>query len=217
MVYRTALLAGCVGVAGLLAAPAAAQSADPKWFVRGGVTQLTLADEIDLSVGGVPVDNPGISTKSHYTPTIQMGRVIGENFAIALTAGLPPHIKIMGSKALAPFGTLAETTYGPATLTAQYRPLRQGTFQPYVGAGAAYMIVFSTKDGAFQDVEIDNDLSPALEAGADFMLTERFGIFVDAKKAFLRTQARGTFGGNPVVGNVRLDPWALSAGGTFRF
>lgn len=70
------------------------------------------------------------------------------------------------------------------------------------------MIIFSTKDGAFQEVEIDNDLSPALEAGADFMLTERFGIFVDAKKAFLRTEARGTFGGNPVVGKVRLNPWA---------
>jgi len=217
MVYRTALLAGCVGVAGLFAVPAAAQSTDPKWFVRGGVTQLTLADEISLKVGGVPVDDPGMSTKPHYTPTIQIGRVIGENFAIAFTGGLPPHIKIMGSKSLAPFGTLAETTYGPATLTGQYRPLRQGTFQPYVGAGAAYMIVFSTKDGAFQDVEIDNDLAPALEAGADFMLTDRFGVFVDAKKAFLRTEARGTFGGNPVVGQVRLDPWALSAGATFRF
>lgn len=203
--------------AGLIASPTVAQEADARWFVRGGVTQLTLADEISLKVAGTPVDNPGMSTKSHYTPTIQAGRFIGRNFAVALTVGLPPHIEIQGSKALAPFGTLAETTYGPATLTAQYRPLRQGTFQPYVGAGAAYMIVFSTRDAAFRDVEIDNDLSPALEVGADIMLSRRLGIFVDAKKAFLRTEARGTFGGNPVVGKVRLDPWALSVGGTVRF
>lgn len=204
-----------IAAAGLCASPALAQ--DARWFVRGGVTQLTLADKLTLELAGTPVPDPGISTKSHYTPTIQAGRFIGDNFAVALTAGLPPHISIKGTKTLEPFGTLAETTYGPATLTAQYRPLRQGTFQPYVGAGAAYMIVFSTDDGAFRDVEIDNDLSPALEAGADFMLTPRLGIFVDAKKAFLRTEARGTFGGAPVVGKVKLDPWALSVGGTVRF
>lgn len=197
--------------------PAFAQDVAPRWFVRGGVTQLTLADEITLKVAGTKVDNPGMSTKSHYTPTVQIGHFIGRDFAVALTTGIPPHIAIQGAKALAPFGTLAETTYGPATLTAQYRPLHRGAFQPYVGAGAAYMIVFSTKDAAFRDVKIDNDLAPALEAGADIMLSKRFGIFVDAKKAFLRTEARGTFGGAPVVGQVRLDPWALSAGGTFRF
>jgi outer membrane protein len=79
------------------------------------------------------------------------------------------------------------------------------------------MIVFSTEDAAFRDVEIDNDLSPALEAGTDIMLSERYGLFLDAKKAFLRSEARGTFGGAPVVGKVRLDPWALSAGATVRF
>ncbi len=217
MIYRTALLSGAAAAAGLLAAPAAAQSADTKWFVKGAVTQLTLADELKLTLGGNPVPDPGMSTKSHYTPTVQIGRFVGDNFAIAFTGGLPPHIKIEGSKTLEPFGTLAETTYGPVTLMLQYRPLRQGTFQPYVGAGAAYMHVFSTKDGAFQDVKIDNDLAPALEAGADIMFTRRFGVFVEAKKAFLRTQARGTFGGAPVVGNVKLDPWALSVGGTLRF
>jgi outer membrane protein len=99
----------------------------------------------------------------------------------------------------------------------QYRPLRSGTVQPYVGAGAAYMIVFSTDRRGVPDVEIDDDLSPAVEAGTDIMFNERYGIFLDAKKAFLRTEARGTFGGAPVVGQVKLDPWALSAGGTVRF
>lgn len=215
MIFRSALAASFAAVA--LASPAAAQTADQNWFVRGGVTQLTLADEIDLSVAGTDVPGTALDTKSHYTPTVQIGRFIGSNFAAALTIGIPPHIEINGAGSLEPFGKLAETTYGPATLTLQYRPLREGTFQPYVGAGIAYMLVFSTDDAAFQDVEIDNDLSPALEAGVDIMLTERYGIFLDAKKAFLRTEARGTFGGAPVVGQVRLDPWALSAGAVFRF
>ncbi len=209
--------AACALVATFAASPAAAQGGDEQWFARAGVTRLKLADEIDLTFAGAPVPNAGIRTKAHYTPTVQAGRFIGEHFAVALTVGPPPHIDIQGSDALQPFGKLAETTYGPAVLTLQFRPLRTGTVQPYVGAGAAYMKIFSTKDAAFRDVEIDDDLSVALEVGTDIMFNQRYGIFLDAKKAFLRTEARGTFSGAPVVGQVRLDPWAFSAGATFRF
>src|SRR3546814_19450752 len=91
--------------------------------------------------------------------------MLGNQVAVVLTVGLPPHIEIDGDDALEPFGRLAETTYGPAALMLQYRPIREGTFQPYVGAGACYMIIFSADDGAFRDVEIADDLAPALEIG----------------------------------------------------
>ncbi len=216
MITKTALAAIALATMAQ-SAPAAAQAAESEWFVRAGVTQLTLADEIDLTFAGNPVPGAALETKSHYTPTIQAGRFIGENLAVSLTVGLPPHIEIEGRGALEPFGKLAETTYGPAVLTLQFRPVRTGPVQPYVGAGAAYMIIFSTEDAAFSDVTIEDDLAPALEAGTDIMFNERYGIFLDAKKAFLRSTARGTFGGAPVSGKVRLDPWALSAGLTFRF
>lgn len=217
MMSKTAFAAATMLAAALPAAPAAAQAGDNKWFARVGVTQLTLADGLDLTFAGTPVAGADLETKSHYTPTIQAGRFIGDHLAVSLTVGLPPHIDIQGSGALQPFGKLAETTYGPAVLSIQFRPLRSGTFQPYVGAGAAYMMVFSTTDAAFRDVEIDDDLAPALEAGTDIMFNDRYGIFLDAKKAFLRTETRGTFGGAPVVGQVRLDPWAISAGAVIRF
>lgn len=201
----------------MLPSPALAQGAESDWFVRAGATQLTLADEIDLSLAGTVVPNAGIDTKVHYTSTIQVGRYVARNFAVALTVGVPPHIQVNGRDALQPFGLLAETTYGPGTLTVQYHPLRTGMFRPYVGAGAAYMHIFSTKDGAFQNVEIDDDLAPALEAGTDIMLTPRYGLFLDVKKAFLRTHARGTFGGAPVAADIRMDPWAVSAGVSVHF
>lgn len=203
--------------AGLGATPAAAQDAEPRWFVRGGVIALSLRDKLDLTFAGQPVPGAGLNTETHFTPVIQIGRRIGDHFAIAFTGGIPPHIEIHGRGALEPFGLLAETDYGPMTLTGQFRPVRTGPVQPYVGAGIAYMIIFDTDDAAFRDVEIDDDLSPALEAGADIMLNERFGLFVEGKKAFLRTQARGTFNGLPVVGQVKLDPWAFSGGVTVRF
>jgi outer membrane protein len=215
--FRRSILAAALAGAPLAASPASAQDGEPKWFARAGVTGLDLADKLQLEFAGSPVPGADLSTKTHFTPTVQVGRFIGRNFAISFTGGIPPHIDIQGKGALEPFGKLAETTYGPATLTVQYRPLRTGTFQPYVGAGAAYMLIFDTTDGAFNDVEIDNDLSPALEAGTDIMFNDRYGIFVEGKKAFLRTETRGTFGGAPVVGQVKLDPWAFSAGAVIRF
>ena len=206
-----------MAVAAFAAAPALAQDGEPKWFARAGLTGLDLVDKLQLDFAGSPVPGAGLSTKTHYTPTVQIGRFVGRDFAVSFTGGIPPHIDIQGEGALEPFGKLAETTYGPATLTLQYRPIRTGTFQPYVGAGAAYMHVFSTTDGAFKDVEIDDDLSAALEAGTDIMFSERYGVFIEGKKAFLRTEARGTFGGAPVVGQVKLEPWALSVGGVIRF
>ena len=215
--FTTKTLAIGMFAAALYASPAAAQEAPTNWYVHGGLTRLSLADEIKLNFAGAPVPGADIHTKPSYTPTVQVGRYVGHNVAVSLTVGLPPHIEIQGRGTLQPFGKLAETTYGPCVLTLQYHPVRTGPIQPYIGAGAAYMIIFSTKDAAFQNVRIANDLAPALEAGTDIMIGRRVGLFVDAKKAFLRTTATGTFGGAPVVGKVRLDPWAFTAGVSVHF
>lgn len=204
--------------AGLLCAgPAAAQPADAPWFVKPGISVLHLADQIELSVGGTPVPGADANTKTHYTPSVQFGRFVAPNIAVSAVLGIPPHIDVIGTKALAPFGKLAEATYGPTGVTLQYHPLPNGKVRPFVGAGLAYLLIFSTDDGAFSDVEVDNDLGPVIEAGADVMFSERYGMFVDVKKAFLRTEARGTFGGAPVVSGFKMDPLVVSFGGVVRF
>lgn len=203
---------------GLAAAPAQAQIVDDDdWFAQVGISQLSLADEIDLRAGGTVVPGADIKTETHYTPSVSIGRFIGRNVAVGVTLGVPPKIEIWGKGTLEPFGMLAETTYGPTALTLQYHVNRGGQFQPYVGAGIAYMIVFDADDGSFQDVTIEDDLSPALQIGANYMFTRKLGAFLDVKKAFLRSTARGTFGGAPIEGDVKLDPWVISAGGTVRF
>jgi outer membrane protein len=56
-----------------------------------------------------------------------------------------------------------------------------------------------------------------IEAGVEIMVSERWGFFVEAKRAFLNTEARGSFAGMPVVGQVGLGPWGGSAGISLRF
>ena len=217
MLKKMLLIGACVAPF-ISAAPASAADGDATWFIRPGITALDLADNVvTLTAGGAVVPGADMTTETHFTPTVQVGRFIAERFAVSLTVGLPPHIEAQGAGSIAPFGKLAELTYGPATLTGQFRPIRRGPVQPWIGAGAAYMIIFSTEDAAFQDVEIDNDLAPVIELGTDIMVSERWGFFIEAKRTWLRTEARGTFGGAPVVADINLDPWAFSGGLTLRF
>ncbi len=188
-----------------------------KWTIRAGLSSLELADKAQMVVAGAPLAGEGISTYEHQTLSVQFGRFLTRNIAVNLCLGLPPKIDIFGAGSIGALPKLGEVTYGPTALTLQYHFKRSGRIRPFVGAGLSYMIVFDTNDGAFQDLEVENDLSPAIEAGTDIMIDRRWGLFVDVKKAWLRPKASGTFQGAPVDVKTKLDPWVFSGGVTFRF
>lgn len=188
-----------------------------RWTIRAGLTALSLADRIDLTVGGAPYPGAGLSTFEHHTPTVQVGYFLAPKIAVNATLGLPPSIDVYGGGTIGALPKLGKVTYGPTALTLQYHPFRHGRLRPYVGVGLSYMIVFGTKDGAFKDLKVANDLAPAFEAGSDFMIGRNWGMFLDVKKALLRPKATGTFNGMTVEGKTRLDPWAFSGGLSFHF
>ncbi len=205
--------------AGLLALCAAPAMADETghWFFKAGVTQLTLEKKLDLTVAGGPVPGAQLSVKPHMTPSIMVGRYVSPHWAISATLGVPPHIKGYGAGTIAPYGKLLEATYGPMAVTAQYHPVQTGVFRPYVGAGAAIMLIFSTKDGSVANSKMTNDVAPVVEAGADFAVDGKHGFYVDLKKALLETKATGTLMGFPVVGKAKIHPLVASAGYVFKF
>ena len=186
------------------------------FVLKLGVTNLSLADEIDLMVGGAPFPGAGLSTFEHQTISAQFGYFFTDTIAFNATLGFPPTISIYGAGSIGALPMLGKATYGPTAFTVQWHPVKSGLVRPYVGVGASYMIVFDTQDGAFTDLEVDNDLGFAFEAGVDFPLSARSSLFLDAKKALLRPVATGSFQGAPVVGQTRLDPWALTAGVSFK-
>lgn len=184
--------------------------------VKLGLTNLTLADEIELAVDGAPYPGAGLSTYEHQTVSAQFGYFFTDTLAVNATLGFPPTISIYGGGTIGALPMLGKVTYGPTVLTLQWHPVPAGHVRPYVGVGASYMIVFDAQDGAFADLEVENDLGLAFEAGVEFPLNDGFGMFLDVKKALLRPAARGSFMGDPVVGQTRLDPWAFTAGVSFK-
>ncbi|GAA0867523.1 hypothetical protein GCM10009116_00700 [Brevundimonas basaltis] len=201
-----------------------ALNGDGKWLVRAGIGRIELTDSLDLTVAGAPFPGATLATDPHWTPVVQVGRRLTDEFSVVATVGLPPEIDASGGGTAAAFGKLAEVQYGPSALTVQYQPWNDGWFRPYVGVGATYMIIFSTKDSILTDAEMDDDIAPVVEVGADVMVTDGYGFFIEYKRGWLETTATGNvsavvpgFGGSPVSGDAKIGPNVWSAGATFRF
>jgi len=194
-----------------------AQDLETPWILRLGVANIQNSNDLDLSVGGAPVPGAALHFHQVYTPMAEIGYHFTEEWAAVATVGFPPATSAYGGGSIAAYGKLESFTYGPTALTVQYQPFQWDFFRPYVGAGLSYMIIFSTHAATVQNPGLTNDLAPVVEAGADFALDDRYGLFVEAKKAFLNSDATGTIGGFPLTGTAHIAPWVFSLGVSARF
>ena len=217
------LISMVAGLVALCAAPAPMQAwADDTghWFVKPGITQLTMEKKLDLTVAGQPVPGAELDTKPTTTLSVAIGRYVSPHWAVVATLGIPPRLDANGGGTIAPYGKLMEPTFGPMALTAQWHPVATGVVRPYAGLGAAYMIIFKTRDGAVEQAHMTNDLAPVAELGSDFMINQKQGFYIDFKKALLETKATGNLFGAPiypVVGKAYVHPLVATAGLTFKF
>jgi outer membrane protein len=198
-------------------APLPAKTQPPGFFVHIGPAAVILDESATMSAAGQKLDGANISIKPQATVVIEAGYFLTPNFAISFTGGIPPFAKIEGAGTMAGVGRVGATTYGPMTLTAHYHFTWFGRLQPYVGVGPAFMYVFDEKDGVMTQLKIDNAAGFAVQVGADYMITDRWGLFVDVKNAILRTEAKGSYGPFPIQADIKLDPLVVNAGVGFRF
>ena len=161
--------------------------------------------------------NATIAMPPNVTPSAEIGYRFTPNWAVSTTVGLPPEADVEGAGSLTPLGKLGSNVYGPVAVTGHYHFTTFGSFQPYVGAGPAYLIGFNSRDGALSDFQVQSAWGAVGQVGADYMLSDHFGLFVDLKQAYLRTTARGSLGPVPTHADVKLDPFIASGGLTYRF
>jgi outer membrane protein len=174
-------------------------------------------------LGGVTLNNVAIPPS--YTVGLEAGYFVTPNIALAISAGVPPlmHIKatvFTGAQAL---GTdlVGSVRFGPLMGLIQYHFTQWGAFQPYFGAGAAYVVMFAnTSDGFLSNFSVDPTWCAVAQGGFDLMLTQNWGVFVDGKKLIYLNP---NFQGNVLNTNIhvrtlgKIDPWIASAGITFKY
>lgn len=207
-------------LASLIGGSASAQaehSYPSTFYLHAGAAGLFYDESARMTMAGVRVPGATISTGDVATPAVELGYYFTPNIAASVTAGFPPVNKVKGAGTAVGMGTLGKAQGGPAGASIHYHFTGLGSFQPYIGAGVATMLVFRDSDGAMQGLNTRNTIGPMVQAGFDLMLDDRWGVFVDVKKAFLTTVSTGTVGGIPAKARVSLDPLVVHSGLTFRW
>jgi len=195
----------------------------PSFYVHAGALGVFFQTNAQPTGGGLfPTTN--IVLRPVYTLALEAGYFITPNIAIALSTGVPPLVsfKATGFPGTPIFGSnlLGTVRAGPAIGLLQYHFTQFGALQPYAGVGVGYVLDFGNiSNGILTNFSVDQNFAFVVQAGADWMLTPNWGVFVDGKKTFLSTEAQGfTIPTNvPVRSHITLDPWLASAGITFKY
>jgi outer membrane protein len=109
----------------------------------------------------------------------------------------------------------------PPTLSLQWHFNPAGQFIPYVGAGVNYTTFFSEDtygDLANFELELDDSFGLALQAGVDFMITEKLLVNFDVRWIDIDSEASLTSGGVPVEKfDVEIDPLTIGVNFGWQF
>lgn len=174
------------------------------WQIR--LRSITVAPDESSTISNGSKAN----AKPDTVPEIDFTYFINNNWATELILGSSRHDMYAGSTDLGHVWIL------PPTLTLQYHFTPEETFRPYVGAGVNYTFFYNAKKAPGLDrVAYKDSIGFALQAGADYMLDENWGVNFDVKKIYLDTDVNVNNGA--ITGHVDLDPWIVGFGITYKF
>jgi outer membrane protein len=205
------------GLAALCVTTAAKAQDTSRWFLHVGPADVILAPKATVTAGGAAVPGAAVSVPDEWTVEGEIGYYVTPSIAVAFAGGYPPTDTVIGKGSLAAIGKAGSMVAGPSAFNLSYHFNRGGMVQPYIGAGTAFMIVWSTHDGALTNLKVDDAIGGEVQAGADIMINKRWGAFIDYKRAWLDTTAKGNLGPAPVVAKVQLNPTVVNAGVTYHF
>ena len=169
---------------------------------------------------------------SNTIPEIDFSYYITKNIAaeLILATGTRHDVKITGMTAGAAIqnANLGSVNLLPPTLTLQWHFNPDQTFDPYVGAGLSYVRAMDNSLSTTVDagagvknlpIRISrNSFGPAIQAGFDYNLENKWLINFDVKKIWFDTKVEGDLrpsglgSGWSKIDQLDVDPWVVSVG-----
>lgn len=198
----------------LSAAPVVSAATAGKWTARVRATYLDMADKSDaFSALGINFGADAVSINSKWIPEFDFTYAFTENFRTELVLTIPQSQEVK----LAGVGKLGTFRHLPPTLLAQYHFAPGATFQPYVGAGANFTLIYATRlQVATVPLALENfSAGVAAQAGCDINLGNGMYLNFDVKKAVLRSDVSAP--GGTRLTTAKLDPWLWSVGLGWKF
>ena len=182
-------------------------------LLTGRVTDVfSQADNVITTAAGTDADLK-VDVGDSVMPTLGFTYFPTDHLAVEAILGTTRHeIRAQGGSTDV---TVHETWVLPPVVTLQYRPLTQGRFSPYVGAGVNYMLFYNGKDKNSFKVDLKDGFGYALQAGADIGIQGRWSVNLDVKKVWFNTDA--SINDGALKSSVELDPWVASVGMSRKF
>ncbi|MCW2284457.1 outer membrane protein [Rhodoblastus acidophilus] len=159
------------------------------------------------------------------TVGFEAGLFLTKNISVNVSGGLPLSANDSIKGAPYPYNGLVLTKLYPGIVpvTVVWHFDNFGAFQPYIGVGLAPGFSFSNKDALLTNVKVSGSVNTIVQFGADYMLTPRWGISLDVKKAFSYVTGHGYLASVYPGAQISVDqhahfnPWLLSTGIVYRF
>jgi outer membrane protein len=149
---------------------------------------------------------------------IFFGDRISTEFAIARVT---PETTITRRRAVGAPGGSGDLTITPLTAVLQFHFAPNGFIDPYVGAGAAYVLYEFDAQGItnIDQIDFEDDIGLAVNAGLGIRLGPRFAINLDGKYIPIESNATAVVVGTNQErsGEFDVSPIILSAGLSLRF
>ncbi|WP_170769258.1 OmpW/AlkL family protein [Ruegeria lacuscaerulensis] len=134
---------------------------------------------------------------------------VRDNLGIELLAATPfSHEVTLGGSVDA--GSLKHL---PPTLSLNYHFDTGTAWKPYVGAGINYTIFFD-ESSALGDLELDNSVGLALQAGLDYAITEQGAVRLNVR--WFDIDSDVSLDGAD-IGEAEIDPWLIGVSYVHRF
>jgi outer membrane protein len=197
-------------VAGLMA-PALSFAEKGDFVVRARVTHISPDESSKLSSYTVGAYG-ALEVDSNTIPEIDFSYYITKNIAteLILALGTRHDVNVVGAGAQ----KLGSVNLLPPTLTAQWHFNPDQTFDPYAGLGISYVRAMDRglhgSDGSLGGINIDRNMwGPAVQAGLDVNLQDKWLVNFDVKKIWFNTDV---FTGSSKIDSLDIDPWVVSFG-----
>ena len=170
--------------------------------------------------------NAKLLVDSNTIPEIDISYYLTKNIAaeLILALGSRHDVKVSGSGGALTDHRLGSVNLLPPTLSLQWHFRPDQTFDPYVGAGISYIRALDNsltghRGATSLPIRIErNSWGPALQAGFDVNLKDRWLVNFDVKKIWFDTDvklnagAAGLPAGYRKIDELGVDPWVVSVG-----
>ncbi|MEM8617349.1 MAG: OmpW family outer membrane protein [Pseudomonadota bacterium] len=184
-------------------------SLDNPWYIRARLIGV-IPDE-DGSSGDIGSGEPDIDDA--YVPEVDITYFFTKNIAAELILATAKH----DVKWKNPDVDLGSVWLLPPTLTLQYHFTPDRQVRPYVGAGVNYTFFYNVDDGDAANVDYDNNIGFALQAGVDYEFRPNWTVNVDVKKLWLNTDVEVDLGATTADADVDIDPLIVGVGIGYKF